>query len=69
MTDEESAMLEHLVRAARAAGIDANGGAITRLGEAARKATAELRSSTRTTVNLPYLDANETGPLHLVMEV
>jgi molecular chaperone DnaK len=69
MNDEETAMLEHLVRAARAAGITADGMAITRLGEAAKKATAELRSASRTTVNLPYLGANETGPLHLQVEV
>lgn len=69
MTDEETAMLEHLVRAARAAGIEATGPAITRLGDAARKAATELRSASRTTVNLPFLGVNETGPLHLMVEV
>jgi molecular chaperone DnaK len=37
-----------------------------RLLEAAEKAKIELSSSTRTEINLPYITATQSGPLHLV---
>jgi molecular chaperone DnaK len=38
--------------------------ALQRLKEAAEKAKIELSSSQQTTINLPFLTANEAGPLH-----
>ena len=48
-------------------GIDLSkdGLALQRLKEAAEKAKIELSSSTSTTVNLPYVTADATGPKHL----
>ena len=42
-----------------------DGLALQRLKEAAEKAKIELSSSTSTTVNLPYVTADATGPKHL----
>lgn len=39
--------------------------AIQRLREAAEKAKIELSAATETTVNLPYLTADQTGPKHM----
>lgn len=43
--------------------------ALQRIREAAEKAKIELSSATSTTVNLPFISADETGPKHLEMEV
>ena len=40
-----------------------------RLKEAAEKAKIELSSSQQTTVNLPYITADATGPKHLVIKI
>jgi molecular chaperone DnaK len=40
-----------------------------RLVEAAENAKIELSSTLKTTVNLPYVTATDTGPLHLEMEI
>src|SRR6058998_2813990 len=39
--------------------------ALQRLREAAEKAKIELSSSTETSINLPYITASDSGPLHL----
>ena len=43
--------------------------ALQRLVEAAENAKIELSSTLKTTVNLPYVTATDTGPLHLEMEL
>lgn len=43
--------------------------AIQRLREAAEKAKIELSSMLNTTINLPFITADETGPKHLEMEL
>ncbi|MEB3356265.1 MAG: molecular chaperone DnaK [Synechococcales bacterium] len=43
--------------------------ALQRLREAAEKAKIELSSMLTTTVNLPFITADETGPKHLEMEL
>lgn len=43
--------------------------ALQRLREAAEKAKIELSSTLTTSVNLPFITADETGPKHLEMEV
>jgi molecular chaperone DnaK len=43
--------------------------AIQRLREAAEKAKIELSSASETTVNLPYLTADQTGPKHMNVRV
>lgn len=43
--------------------------ALQRLIEAAENAKIELSSTLKTTVNLPYVTATDTGPLHLEMEL
>lgn len=43
--------------------------ALQRLREAAEKAKIELSSTMTTSVNLPFITADETGPKHLEMEV
>ncbi len=40
--------------------------AMTRLKEAAEKAKIELSSVTETEINLPFITANESGPIHLL---
>ena len=40
--------------------------ALQRLKEAAEKAKIELSSTTQTEVNLPYITADQTGPMHMV---
>jgi molecular chaperone DnaK len=39
--------------------------ALQRLTEAAEKAKVELSDLTETTINLPFITANETGPMHI----
>lgn len=43
--------------------------ALQRLREAAEKAKIELSSMLNTTINLPFITADETGPKHLEMEL
>jgi molecular chaperone DnaK len=43
--------------------------ALQRLREAAEKAKIELSSTLTTSINLPFITADETGPKHLEMEV
>jgi molecular chaperone DnaK len=43
--------------------------ALQRLKEAAEKAKCELSSSTETTINLPFVTADQTGPKHLNMKL
>jgi molecular chaperone DnaK len=43
--------------------------ALQRLYEAAEKAKCELSSMTETTVNLPFITADNTGPKHMVMKL
>ncbi|MBD0261287.1 MAG: molecular chaperone DnaK [Tolypothrix sp. Co-bin9] len=43
--------------------------ALQRLREAAEKAKIELSSMASTSINLPFISANETGPKHLEMEL
>lgn len=52
-------------------GVDAsaNGAAMNRIRDAARKAVIELEAVKQTTVNLPYLMADSSGPRHLNVEV
>jgi len=52
-------------------GIDLSGDkmALQRLREAAEKAKIELSSMLTTTINLPFITADETGPKHLEMEL
>lgn len=42
---------------------------LSRLAEAYLKASTELRSLERTTMNLPFLAATSSGPVHLMREV
>jgi molecular chaperone DnaK len=43
--------------------------ALQRLREAAEKAKIELSGAMETTINLPYITANENGPLHLEVKI
>ncbi len=43
--------------------------ALQRLKEAAEKAKIELSSSTETEVNLPFVTANQSGPMHLNIKI
>ncbi len=43
--------------------------ALQRLKEAAEKAKVELSSSTTTTINLPFITADATGPKHIEMSI
>ena len=43
--------------------------ALQRLKEAAEKAKCELSTSTETTINLPFVTADQTGPKHLNMKL
>ena len=55
----------------RAEGIDLSGDkmAVQRLKDAAEKAKIELSGVTKTTVNLPFITADATGPKHLEVEL
>ena len=43
--------------------------AMQRLREAAEKAKVELSSMTETTISLPFITANQSGPMHLEMKL
>ncbi|MFB6440847.1 molecular chaperone DnaK [Streptomyces sp. NPDC056411] len=66
--DWDQRIVEHLTTQFKNAyGIDLSQDkmATQRLREAAEKAKIELSSATETTINLPYLSASASGPLHL----
>jgi molecular chaperone DnaK len=70
--DWDERIVEHLVRTFRGQhGIDLSQDkmAMQRLREAAEKAKIELSAATTTTINLPYITASESGPLHLDMNL
>ena len=52
-------------------GVDLRGDklALQRLKEAAEKAKIELSSTMQTDVNLPFITANQSGPMHLTMKL
>jgi molecular chaperone DnaK len=66
--DVDIAIMDYLVAEfKKETGIDVtkDRNAVQRLREASEKAKIELSSATETTVNLPYLTADQTGPKHL----
>ncbi len=65
--DFDARILQHLIAEFKTqTGMDLSGDklAIQRLKEAAEKAKIELSSKTSTEVNLPFITANASGPLH-----
>src|SRR5690554_1212135 len=70
--DWDQRIVDHLVKTFRGQhGIDLSQDkmAMQRLKEAAEKAKIELSAATTTSINLPYITASESGPLHLDMEL
>jgi molecular chaperone DnaK len=70
--DWDERIIEHLVKTFRGQhGIDLSQDkmALQRLKEAAEKAKIELSAATTTTINLPYITAGPSGPLHLDMNL
>jgi molecular chaperone DnaK len=70
--DWDERVVEHLVKTFRGQhGIDLGQDkmAMQRLREAAEKAKIELSAATTTSINLPYITASESGPLHLDMNL
>jgi molecular chaperone DnaK len=70
--DFDDAVLQWMLeRFQEAEGIDLSNDkmALQRLREAAEKAKTELSSTVTTTINLPFITADETGPKHLEMEL
>jgi molecular chaperone DnaK len=68
--DWDERIIEHLVKTFRGQhGIDLSQDkmALQRLKEAAEKAKIELSAATTTGINLPYITAGPSGPLHLDM--
>jgi molecular chaperone DnaK len=66
--DWDERVIEHLVKTFRGQyGIDLSQDkmALQRLREAAEKAKIELSAATTTSINLPYITAGPSGPLHL----
>ncbi|HEY3008702.1 MAG TPA: molecular chaperone DnaK [Micromonosporaceae bacterium] len=66
--DWDERIIEHLVKTFRGQhGIDLSQDkmAMQRLKEAAEKAKIELSAATTTSINLPYITAGASGPLHL----
>jgi molecular chaperone DnaK len=66
--DWDQRVIDHLVKTFRGQhGIDLSQDkmALQRLKEAAEKAKIELSAATTTTINLPYITASQSGPLHL----
>ena len=43
--------------------------ALQRIREAAEKAKVELSTMAKTSINLPFIAADETGPKHLEMDL
>jgi molecular chaperone DnaK len=70
--DWDERIIEHLVKTFRGQhGIDLGQDkmALQRLKEAAEKAKIELSAATTTSINLPYITAGPSGPLHLDMNL
>jgi molecular chaperone DnaK len=70
--DFDDAVLQWMLeRFQEAEGIDLSNDkmALQRLREAAEKAKTELSSTITTSINLPFITADETGPKHLEMEL
>ncbi|MPZ25366.1 MAG: molecular chaperone DnaK [Micromonosporaceae bacterium] len=70
--DWDERIVEHLVKTFRGQhGIDLSQDkmAMQRLREAAEKAKIELSAATTTSINLPYITASASGPLHLDMSL
>jgi molecular chaperone DnaK len=70
--DWDERVIEHLVKTFRGQhGIDLSQDkmAMQRLKEAAEKAKIELSAATTTSINLPYITAGASGPLHLDMNL
>jgi molecular chaperone DnaK len=70
--DWDQRVIDHLVKAFRGEnGIDLSQDkmALQRLREAAEKAKIELSAATTTGINLPYITAGPSGPLHLDMSL
>jgi molecular chaperone DnaK len=70
--DWDQRVIDHLVKTFRGQnGIDlsADKMAMQRLREAAEKAKIELSAAQTTSINLPYITAGESGPLHLDIEL
>jgi molecular chaperone DnaK len=68
--DWDQRIIDHLVKTFRGEnGIDLSQDkmALQRLREAAEKAKIELSAATTTSINLPYITAGPSGPLHLDM--
>ena len=66
--DWDERIVEHLIKTFRGQhGIDLGQDkmAMQRLREAAEKAKIELSAATTTSINLPYITASESGPLHM----
>ena len=70
--DIDKIVMDYLVAEfKKTSGIDLSGDkqAMQRLKEAAEKAKIELSSALKTTVNLPFITADATGPKHLEVEI
>ncbi|MFI5495362.1 molecular chaperone DnaK [Actinoplanes sp. NPDC051859] len=70
--DWDQRIIDHLVKTFRGEnGIDLSQDkmALQRLREAAEKAKIELSAATTTSINLPYITAGPSGPLHLDMSL
>ncbi|MBX6355019.1 MAG: molecular chaperone DnaK [Micromonosporaceae bacterium] len=70
--DWDQRIIDHLVKTFRGQhGIDLSQDkmAMQRLKEAAEKAKIELSAATTTNINLPYITAGSSGPLHLDMSL
>ncbi|MEV4640766.1 molecular chaperone DnaK [Actinoplanes sp. NPDC049548] len=70
--DWDQRIIDHLVKTFRGEhGVDLSQDkmALQRLKEAAEKAKIELSAATTTSINLPYITAGPSGPLHLDMSL
>jgi molecular chaperone DnaK len=70
--DWDQRIIDHLVKTFRGEhGVDLSQDkmALQRLKEAAEKAKIELSAATTTSINLPYITAGASGPLHLDMNL
>ena len=70
--DWDQRIIDHLVKTFRGEhGVDLSQDkmALQRLKEAAEKAKIELSAATTTSINLPYITAGPSGPLHLDMNL
>ena len=70
--DFDNAIIEHILSEFKSAsGIDLHGDslALQRVREAAERAKIELSSATQTSVNLPFITANEKGAQHIDLQI